>query len=207
LGLIALLAVLLINTARFSSVQTEIDTISKIDIDESSIEHFSDSLKIKTISHEDAKHFDTEAFEEFNDLLKTSYPSVFSKLKHQTFNQYSHLFHWQGTDTTLKPIILMGHIDVVPIASPEQWSEAPFAGTIKNGFIWGRGTIDDKISVIASLEAITHLLKNDFKPKRSIYLAFGHDEEIGGELGAKAIANYLLEEGIEAEFVRLYWHC
>jgi carboxypeptidase PM20D1 len=95
----------------------------------------------------------------------------------------------------------MGHIDVVPIASPDKWSVDPFGGIIKENVIWGRGTIDDKFSVVSILEAVEMLLNEGFQPKRTTYLAFGHDEEVGGKQGAVAMAVYLKEQGITAEYV------
>lgn len=198
---ILLLVFVTINTLRFSSKQSTVSLIKPEPIEAQSIKNFSNSLKIKTISHENPDLFDATEFERFNQFLYSTYPSVFQQLKHTTFNQYSHLLMWQGSDTSLKPIILMGHHDVVPIASPNQWNVEPFSGTVKDGIIWGRGTIDNKITVIGLLEATSYLLQQNFQPRRSIYFAFGHDEEIGGELGATSIANYLLKQGVEAEFV------
>jgi len=96
----------------------------------------------------------------------------------------------------------MGHMDVVP-APPDtlsKWSEPPFSGNIKDGFIWGRGSLDDKISVLGILEAIEKLLSRGYEPKRTIHLAFGHDEEINGT-GAQSIAELLKSRGVEPELV------
>uniref|UniRef100_UPI004048BA6B M20/M25/M40 family metallo-hydrolase n=1 Tax=Roseivirga sp. TaxID=1964215 RepID=UPI004048BA6B len=133
--------------------------------------------------------------------LKDGFPLIDSLLEHRVFNAYSHLFKWNGSDNSLKPAILMGHIDVVPIASPDKWSVDPFGGIIKDNVIWGRGTIDDKFSVMGILEAVELLLSEGFQPKRTVYLAFGHDEEVGGEKGAVAIAKYLKEHGVEAAYI------
>ncbi len=179
--LLVFVAYILFKTFTFSSKQLEVDPVAKISIPETSVLRLTEALKIKTISHEDPANFDSTAFEAFNEFLKNSYPLIDSVLEHKTFNKYSHLFSWKGKDISLKPIVLMGHIDVVPIASPEKWSVDPFGGIIKNGVIWGRGTIDDKFSVIGILEAVEMLLSEGFQPERTLYLAFGHDEEVGGE--------------------------
>ncbi|MGW8122983.1 M20 family peptidase [Roseivirga echinicomitans] len=199
--LLIFVAYILFKTFTFSSKQLEVEPIAKIYIPEASIQRLTEALKIKTISHEDAANFDSTAFEAFNVFLKNSYPLTDSILAHKTFNNYSHLFGWKGKNTSLKPIVLMGHIDVVPIASPEKWSVDPFGGIVKEGVIWGRGTIDDKFSVIGILEAVEMLLSEGFQPERTIYLAFGHDEEVGGALGAVTIAKHLENEGIQAEYV------
>ena len=83
----------------------------------------------------------------------------------------------------------------------EQWTYPPFSGTITDTEIWGRGTIDDKISVIGNLEAVNYLIQEGYQPTRDVFLCFGHDEEIGGVAGALAIVKYLKEKNIRAEFV------
>ena len=111
------------------------------------------------------------------------------------------LFKWKGSDVTLSPILFEGHYDVVPIipGTEDLWDEMPFSGTISNNRIWGRGALDDKSGVIGLMEAATYLIKNNFKPTRTVYFAFGHDEEIGGG-GAALITEKLREEGIQ-----LHW--
>ena len=195
------IAYILFNTFNFKSAQLVVEPAQKIAIQEQSIENLQGALQLKTISFENPLDFDSTQFKLFNILLDTYYPLTSGSLTHQRFNEFSHLFEWKGTDPTLKPIVLMGHIDVVPIASPDKWSVDPFAAEIKDGKIWGRGTIDDKFSVIGIMEAVEMLLREGFQPKRTIFLSFGHDEEVGGELGAVAIVNHLKARGIEAEYV------
>ena len=192
---------LLITTALFKSKQLQVDPIAKIEIPENAIERLQKAIAIPTISYEDESNFDSTQFEYFNKFLLINYPLADSLLDHRVFNNYSHLYKWEGKDQNLKPVVLMAHTDVVPIASLDKWTVDPFSGTIKDGKIWGRGTIDDKFSMIAILEGVEMLLKEGFVPERSIYLAFGHDEEVGGEKGAKEMANYLESQNIEAEFV------
>lgn len=95
----------------------------------------------------------------------------------------------------------MGHYDVVPIASPAIWSVHPFTEGVKNDSIYGRGCIDDKGAVISILESIEQLLAEGFQPERSIYFAFGHDEEVSGKRGAAKISEYLKNSNIEMDFV------
>ena len=192
---------LLVKTFTFTSNQLQTKAIDKVPIDEFSIAHFQEALRLKTISFENTEDFDASAFEAFNALLHKNYPLIDSLLDHRIFSKYSHLYKWSGTNSTLKPIVLMGHIDVVPIASPDKWSVDPFSGEIKDGKIWGRGTIDDKFSVIGILEAVEMLLSENYEPERTVYLSFGHDEEIGGEKGAVLIAEHLASQGVEAEYV------
>jgi carboxypeptidase PM20D1 len=199
--LLLFIAYLLFNTLTFKPNQLEVKAISPIEIENAVLIRFQEALRIKTISYENPQDFDSTQFELFNTFLKSRFPSVDSLLDHKIFNRYSHLYKWAGTDDTLKPVILMGHIDVVPIASPDKWTVDPFGGIIKKNVIWGRGTIDDKFSVVGILEAVEMLLNEGFQPKRTTYLAFGHDEEVGGEKGAVAMAAYFKEQGITAEYV------
>ena len=113
------------------------------------------------------------------------------------------LFTWRGTDSTLAPIVLMGHMDVVPVApgTDSLWKHGAFSGDIADGFIWGRGSLDDKGTVLGVLEACEALIASGFKPSRTIILSFGADEEAGGESGAKVIAALLESRGIKPLFV------
>ena len=205
LGLILLIVVfvayILVNTYTTSSQQIAVAPIEKIAIPTDAITRFQEALRIKTISHENPEDFDSAAFETFNEFIIENYPLVDSLLSHQYFSEYSHLYKWEGKNTSLKPVVLMGHLDVVPIASPDKWTVDPFAGIIKDDIIWGRGTIDDKFTVVGILEATEMLLKEGFQPERTYYFSFGHDEEVSGKYGAVKIAKYLQEQGIEAEFV------
>ena len=115
---------------------------------------------------------------------------------------YTILYRWPGSDATLPPILLTAHYDVVPVlpGTEDLWTHQPFAGDIADGIVWGRGTLDDKSAVVAQLEAATLLLKAGFKPARTVYFSFGHDEEVGGTRGAAEVAAYLAEQK-----VRLAW--
>jgi len=90
----------------------------------------------------------------------------------------------------LKPVLLCAHLDVVPAKEEDGWDVPPFEGRVQDEFIWGRGAIDDKHMVFAILEAAEHLLKREYRPKRTIYFGFGHDEEIGGVNGAQHVRFY-----------------
>ena len=108
-------AYLLINTFNFESKQITVDAIPRIEMNTASINNFAEALKIKTVSPENTADFDSLQFNKFNTFLKDTYPLADSLLEHKTFNSFSHLYKWQGSDTSLKPIIIMGHLDVVPV--------------------------------------------------------------------------------------------
>lgn len=193
----------LFNTFTLKSKQISTNPVLNTDIDAKALEHFSSALKIKTVSPEDLSDFDSIQFEQFNHYLEDTYPLIDSLLQHKSFRNYSHLYHWKGARQDVKPIILMAHLDVVPVIDENlyYWKQDPFGGRIVNDTIWGRGCIDDKIGVIGIMESVEQLLRQGYKPERDIYLAFGHDEEIGGQNGAKTIASYLKSQGVQAEFI------
>jgi carboxypeptidase PM20D1 len=201
--LIIMIAYVLVNTFRMKSRQLSMASVEKIEFSSYSIDNFSRAIQIRTVSPENTEDFDSIQFDLFNRFLETSYPFTDSLLDHKIFNNYSHLYYWKGANSDAKPIILMGHLDVVPVIDENRpfWREDPFGGEIKQDTIWGRGSIDDKVGVIGIMESVERLLKEGFQPKRDIYLSFGHDEEIGGQKGARSIANYLKDEGIQAEYI------
>lgn len=152
---------------------------------------------------EDQKKSTAGAFVGFHQYLERTFPQVYAKLDHETIGDNNLLFTWKGTDSSFKPILLMGHQDVVPIeaGTENKWSHPPFSGEIADGFIWGRGTLDDKMTIIGLLEAVDLLLSKNFQPKRTIYLAFGQDEEVGGLQGAEKIAQSLKSRNVQLDFL------
>ena len=203
LGLVLLLLFMGYKTLTFNSQQIQVGTVDLIPVEDQVIDRFAQALTIKTISPENESDFDSVAFFQFNDYLKTSFPLADSLLEKKSFNHFSHLYQWKGSDPSLNPVILMAHLDVVPVIEENlpDWKQPPFEGKIVNDTLWGRGTIDDKIGVIGLLEATEALLSSGFQPKRTLYLSFGHDEEIGGLRGAKVIVEHLKAQGIAAQFV------
>lgn len=171
--------------------------------EEKAITHFSKALTYKTISYRDREKFDYDEFEKFIEFLQKTYPTVHEKLEFERMNDYALVFKWKGTKANKNPIGLTSHYDVVPIleGTEDNWEHDPFSGDIHDGTIWGRGTLDDKIGVIGILEAAEFLLNEGYEPERDIYFMFGFDEEIGGEHGAKVIAETLKERGIHFAFV------
>ena len=200
LVLIVLIVVFAFKALSFNSKQlASIEAIQKIDLDPACTDRFISSIKIPTLSYAD--HVDTLAFEQLDSLFQENYPMLYARMYLQPINEFSHIYRWKGRDPSLLPILLIGHTDVVPIENEEAWEEQPFSGVRKDGYIWGRGTLDDKINVVGLLEAATILMQEEFAPRRDVYFAFGHDEEVGGKKGAVAMAQYFKEQGIQFEFV------
>ncbi len=202
LGLfIVLVLILIIRTITYRSMQIEVAPVNLPVFGMESVANLSKAITFPTVSHEIGLPVDTLAFLGFHQFLNEAYPMVHATLKKEVVSDLSLLYTWEGTDPELKPVILMAHIDVVPAGEADSWEKPPFSGENDGTFIWGRGTLDDKGSLIAILEAVERLITEDFIPLRTIYLAFGHDEEISGYEGAQVIANTLKERGVEAEFV------
>ncbi|EWC43828.1 hypothetical protein DRE_07272 [Drechslerella stenobrocha 248] len=131
----------------------------------------------------------------FTRWLSQAFPLLHdAPLRLEHINSHGLLYTWPGTNHTSKPIVLTGHYDTVPVA-PEtitRWTHPPFSGHLDaNNYLWGRGASDDKSRVIAILQAVEQLLKAGFRPHRTIILAFGFDEEIGGTRGAQSLARTL----------------
>ena len=202
--IVVIIAVMIVRTVLFSPESNNLTTSVNIELDRQEVVgHLADLIKFKTISNQDQNKFDGDSFVKMHEYLEQTFPLVFSSLEKEVVNQYSLLFKWSGTNTTLKPVLLLAHQDVVPVPETQMksWSQLPFAGIVDKEFIWGRGTLDDKASLAGIFEAVNGLLKQNFQPERTIYLAFGHDEEVGGQQGAAKIAQLLKSRNVELEFV------
>ena len=197
-----LAGIVLYNTFTFTAPTENISARPAPELKAQAIKNFQEAISYPTISHGDPSLFDSTAFIAFRNFLERSYPLTHTTLQREIVAAYSLLYKWQGSNTALEPVVLMAHQDVVPIeeATQSMWTVDPFGGIVKDNFIWGRGTTDDKINLIAIMETVEKLLAENFTPARTVYLAFGHDEEIGGK-GAIAIARLLKKRNIAAAFV------
>lgn len=200
-----LILIMVIRTIVVSSMLDEYEPADVISLNEERIkDRFSKGIQIPTISHSSAADMDSTQFYDFIAFMQDEYPEVFDVLEFELVNDLSMLFTWRGDSSAeKKPFLLMAHYDVVPIdeATRGEWTHPPFSGYNDGEFIWGRGAIDDKSGVFTIMEAVAYLLENDFTPNRDIYLAFGHDEEVGGLNGAYYMGQHLSAQGVELEFV------
>lgn len=148
------------------------------------------ALQIPTVSFDEQSQINHQPFLDFHQFLVANYPLVHQHMKRTIINQFSLVYSWSGSESTLDPILLLGHMDVVPAdtSNTSDWKYDPFGGVRSEGCIWGRGALDDKGSVLAQFEALEMLMQEGFAPRRSVYFAIGHDEEIGGQAGAQMIA-------------------
>ncbi len=196
-----LLIVVIVKALLFSSQQVEVAKAESEPFGDSVTEHLSEAINFPTVSYSEDSPIDTAAFENYLDFIARTYPLINSKLEKEIFNRFSLLYRWKGSNASLKPMVLMAHYDVVPVGDTASWEKQPFSGIDDGTYIWGRGTLDDKAAMISILEAAERLLDEGWEPQRTIYLSFGHDEEIGGSRGAETIAGVLKDRGIHPEYI------
>ncbi|MBE7418494.1 MAG: M20 family peptidase [Ideonella sp.] len=204
LVLVLLALAVAVNTWRHGSKQLQVQPVAPLAVDAKAAgESLAAAIRARTVSSHDDPQLNAEQFAVLHAHLAQRYPRVHASLKREVVGGLSLLYTWEGSEPKLPAIALMAHQDVVPIARGTEgdWQAEPFGGVIRDGFVWGRGAWDDKANLIAEFEAVEALLAGGFKPRRTIHLIFGADEEVGGERGAKPIAKLLAERGAKLEFV------
>ncbi len=199
IGIVILFGILTVNTLGFGSKQVPIAPVEEVAVDPEARVRLQQAIRIPTISLPEG--IDTQAFYALDTFLQRSFPNVREQLEFKTINDFGRVYHWPGAQSKLEPILLLAHMDVVPTADSAAWDHPPFSGIIKDDYVYGRGTLDDKGSVMAILEAVEQLLKEGYQPQRSLYLAFGQDEEISGKKGAVSIAAQFDREGISFAYI------
>lgn len=166
------------------------------------LDRFRELLAIPTVSYVDESRMDAASFELFRDTLQRLYPAVHDRLEREVVARHSLLYRWLGK-TAEEPLVLMAHLDVVPVVEDE-WEHPPFAADIvgdgEDAEVHARGAIDDKGALVAILEAVEALVIDGFVPERDVYLSFGHNEETAGD-GARAIVALLQERGVQPALV------
>jgi carboxypeptidase PM20D1 len=200
---LALLSIVLWRAARFTSRQIAVAPASDLEIDSAALaQRLARAIRFRTVSYADRERIDGGQFAELRSYIETTYPRVQQRLKREVVGSHSLLFTWPGKSVG-SPILLIGHLDVVPVEDEtlQHWTHPPFDGVIADGYVWGRGAMDDKGSVFGLLEAAEALLGQGFEPSTTIHFAFGHDEEIGGSQGARAVAALLEERGVKPSVV------
>ncbi|HEX6737443.1 MAG TPA: M20 family peptidase [Vicinamibacteria bacterium] len=203
LGAALLVAVLLVKTARLTSRQLPASPLPPAGMDtNAAAERLAGALRFRTVSQPAADLDRAAEFRGLREYLARSFPRVHSDLRLELVGD-SLLYEWPGRDPALAPVLLAAHLDVVPVdpATVASWAHPPFAGRIADGYVWGRGAMDDKAAVVAIQEAVEGLLAEGHQPARTLFLAFGHDEEIGGHAGAETIAERLRARGVKLDYV------
>ncbi|MFS6528204.1 M20/M25/M40 family metallo-hydrolase [Microbacterium aurugineum] len=158
-------------------------------------ERLSQMIRIPTVSAE-LDERGPAPFEEFVALIAELYPLTHRDLRLERHTDFGLLFHWAGNGAAGRdPLVLMVHYDVVPVDESDAWTYPPFAGTIADGSVYGRGALDDKGPLLVVLEAVENLLADGFVPSRDVYLSFGGNEETYGK-AAEEIARVLRARGV-----------
>jgi len=169
------------------------------EVNDDDIERFRALIRVPTVSYADEAAIEADPFVEFVDLLSASFPLLHQHLTHTRILEHSLLFHWEGRSAA-DPVVLMAHIDVVPIDESAPWQHPPFGAEIHDGAIWGRGTLDDKGSLVGICTAVERLLAAGFVPPRDVWLSFGAREEVSGP-DAPAAVEELRSRGVSPWFV------
>ncbi len=208
LGLAVLIALLVLavglNTWRQGSRQIDVPPLAPMAVDErAAADSLAVAIRARTVSSQDDAALNADQFQALQAHLQARYPRLHAALQREPVGSLSLLYTWPGSDPAAQPIALMAHQDVVPIApgTETKWQADPFAGEIKDGFVWGRGSWDDKANLIAQMEAVERLVAAGFQPRRTVHLIYGADEEVGGLRGAAKIAQLLAERKVKLDFV------
>ena len=204
-AVLVLLSIMLIKAMTMRSRQPNPAPLTDAPVDSAKVAaHLAEAIRAKTISTTP----EPAEFLKLHAHLEASYPKVHATLTKEMVGNLGLLYTWRpakpgADDPNAKPLVLLSHQDVVPIepGTESSWTHPGFEGVIESGFVWGRGTIDDKVGIICILEAVESLLEQGFTPSRTVYLGFGQDEEISGAEGAKRIAALLASRGVHAELV------
>ena len=199
--LVLLVGVLLGRTFLAVRVDVAVPGFTPVAVDgENAVARLAAAVRHQTLSHQDPAQANPAPFEAFHAFLEQSFPRVHATLRRETVNGLGLLYTWEGADANAAPMILLAHQDVVPVETGTEgdWTHPAFEGVNDGEFVWGRGTLDDKGALMGILEAVEALLSEGFQPTRTVYLCFGHDEEVGGDAGAAHIAKTLAERGVKA---------
>lgn len=204
LSVLALGGVMVFNTLQIPAPAPAAVAGAPVEVDaELAAARLGEAVRFQTVSYASGAPIDTAAFRGFHDFLARSFPNAHAAMRREIVSELSLLYTWPGADTTLEPVVLMGHMDVVPVPPENRadWMHDPFSGAIADGYVWGRGTLDDKTTVLAILEAVEILVSKGVVPQRTVYLTFGHDEEVGGRYGARAMVDTLVARGVKPALV------
>ena len=203
--IVTLCAILVVNTMRVPAPPAAAAaSADRVAIDSATAaSRLAGAVRFKTVSYLSGDPIDTAAFKGLHEFFVKAFPKVHGTLKREVVGGLSLLYTWKGADPSRAPVVLMGHMDVVPVPAPnlKEWQHDPFSGDVADGFVWGRGTLDDKSTTLAVLEAAENLIASGYVPPRTIYFTFGHDEENGGRYGARTLVDTLVARGVKPALV------
>src|SRR5215218_343026 len=201
---IVLAVVLAFNTLTHDSRQLQVASVPRAEVDtQAAAARLAEAIRFRTISSYEKPDQHADALRGMHAHIENSFPAFHAAAKREIVAGYSLLYTWEGTEAKAQPIALLAHQDVVPVApgTEKDWQQPPYDGVIADGFIWGRGSWDDKGNLYSMLEAAEAMAKAGFRPKRTVYFAFSHDEETAGTIGTKGIAALLASLNVRLDFV------
>lgn len=197
--LVIFIAVILIRAAAFKPLPQKKTVREEVSFNgDAAVKALQQLVRCKTVSYYDGSLEDDNEFEKLISLLPKLYPNVFKACTLKRLPDRALLFCWKGKKSG-EPTVLMAHYDVVPV-NEENWEKPPFGAIIEDGVMWGRGTLDTKVTFNAALFAANTLIASGFIPENDIYLAFSGGEEVNGP-GAKNIVDYFKKQGITPALV------
>ena len=193
------IAVIAIRTLRFTSKPQPPVSEENYDFDkEAAVDALAQLVRCKTISYNDRTLEDDAEFDKLISLLPGLYPRVFDVCSFNQLPDRALLLRWPGRNSG-DPAVLMAHYDVVPV-NEENWEKPPFAAILEDGILWGRGTLDTKVTFNAVFSAANYLIGKGFQPENDIYFAFSGGEEVNGK-GAPNIVQYFIDHQIQPALV------
>ncbi|MEM0953093.1 MAG: M20/M25/M40 family metallo-hydrolase [Pseudomonadota bacterium] len=207
-ALLLLVGVLALNTLRFEG-PPPLDTVelpAPPSVDEGlAAVHLGEAIQFQTVTTNPGDPIKGEEgpWLALQAWLSKTYPLMHGAMTRESVDGYSLLYSWPGSDPSADAVVLMSHQDVVPVnpGTEQDWDAPPFAGVIQDGYVYGRGALDTKGSLIGICEAVEALLATGFEPTRPVYIIFGHDEEIVTDTGARYAFEALKARGVRAELV------
>ena len=198
-ALLVLAVILLVRTAKFVPAQQNWPAREEVRFNEdAAISALQQLIRCKTISYYDPEQEDDAEFEKLINLLPELYPEVFANCEFMRLPDRALLFRWAGR-TDDAPSVMMAHYDVVPVEAVN-WAKPPFEGIIEDGVLWGRGSLDTKVTFNGVLTAANTLIQEGFQPEQDVYFAFSGGEEVNGE-GAVRIVEWFRQHGITPALV------
>ena len=204
-GLLLVLALALaVNTLRQGSRQLQVAPAPPLAFDADAVaDKLAGAIRFRTIASLDDPAASEAEFRRLHAYLEQRFPLLHARLRREVVGGLSLLYTWPGADPKAKPVALLAHHDVVPVAAGTEasWDVPAFAGQVKDGAVWGRGAWDDKGNLIAQMEAVEMLLAAGFQPRQTIDLVSSADEELGGLRGTAAIVKLLQERQVRLDFV------
>ena len=197
--IVVFLAVITVRTLRFTPKPQPRLSQEEVSFDrDAAVDALAQLVRCKTVSYNDHSLEDEAEFQKLISLLPKLYPSVMETCEFQQLPDRALLLRWPGKSPG-DPSVMMAHYDVVPV-NEEAWDKPPFEAILEDGVLWGRGTLDTKVTFNGILSAANHLIARGFRPERDVYFAFSGGEEVNG-LGAPNIVAWFREQGIRPALV------